>query len=119
MLSLSNKFGMTNIRAGATYGLWGALVTIYGLLAGAIVNNLRVDACLRMGFAQTLLVQIALFLTNPTGVLNACLFVGLPLGGCLGMPVFTVSVRRYTTKKDQGFAFGLSQRSRIFVATSR
>jgi hypothetical protein len=86
-LSLSDKFGMTNVRAGAAYGLWGALVTIYGLLAGAVVNNLRVVACLSMGFAQILLVRIFLFLINPTGVLFACLFVGLPLAGCLGMPV--------------------------------
>jgi hypothetical protein len=71
-----------------------------------------------MGFTQILLVQIALFLTNPTGVLYACLFVGLPLAGCLGMPVFTIGVRRYTTKKDWGFAFGLSQCSCIFVAAS-
>ncbi len=86
-LSLSDKFGMTDVRAGAAYGLWGAFVTIYGLLVGAVVDNLRVAACLSMGFAQILLVQIAPFLTNPTGVLFACLFVGLPLAGCLGMPM--------------------------------
>jgi hypothetical protein len=66
-LSLSDKFGMTDVRAGAAYGLWRALVTIYGLLAGAVVDNLRVAACLSMGFAQILLVRIAPFLTNPTG----------------------------------------------------
>jgi hypothetical protein len=110
---------MTNVWAGAAYGLWGALITIYGLLAGTVVNNLGVAACLRMGFVLTLLARIALFLTNSTGVLYACLFVGLPLSGCLGMPVLTVSMRQYTATQDQGFAFGLSQCSHIFVATSQ
>jgi hypothetical protein len=109
---------MTNVRARAAYGLWGALITIFGLLMGAVVDNLRVAACLSMGFAQILLVWIASFLTNPTGFLFACLFVSLPLAGCLGMPVFTVGVWRYTAKRDRGFAFRLSQRSRIFVAAS-
>jgi len=31
----------------------------------------------------------------------------LPLGSCLGIPVLTVGIRRYTNEKNRGFAFGL------------
>jgi hypothetical protein len=31
----------------------------------------------------------------------------LPLGNCMGMPMLTVGIRRYTTKANRGFAFGI------------
>lgn len=33
--------------------------------------------------------------------------VTLPLGNCLGIPVLTTAIRRYTQISSQGFAFGL------------
>ena len=106
-LFLSGEFGMTDVQAGSAYGAWGALVTVFGLLTGAVVDNLGVSACLRMGSVLTLLSRIALFLTNSTRVLLAVLLLALPLGQCLGIPVLAVGVRRYTTPENRGFAFGL------------
>jgi MFS family permease len=106
-LFLSDEFGMTDVQAGSVYGAWGALITIFGLITGTIIDNLGVATCLRMGSALSLLARIALFLTSSTRVLLACLLVALPLGQCLGIPVLTVGVRRYTTSENRGFAFGL------------
>ena len=106
-LFLSDEFGMTDVQAGSVYGAWGALITIFGLITGTIIDNLGVATCLRMGSALSLLARIALFLTSSTRVLLACLLVALPLGQCLGIPVLTVGVRRYTTTENRGFAFGL------------
>ena len=36
---ISSDFGYTDMQARAIYGLWGALITIYGLLSGFIINN--------------------------------------------------------------------------------
>jgi nitrate/nitrite transporter NarK len=41
-LFLSDDFGYSDVAAGTIYGLWGALVTVYGLLAGCIMDNLGV-----------------------------------------------------------------------------
>jgi dipeptide/tripeptide permease len=41
-LFLSADFGYTDVQAGTIYGAWGALITIYGLLAGFIIDNLGV-----------------------------------------------------------------------------
>ena len=35
------------------------------------------------------------------------LLVTLPFSNCLGIPVLTVGIRRYTTNENRGFAFGL------------
>mmetsp|Transcript_7660 Transcript_7660/g.10584 ORF Transcript_7660/g.10584 Transcript_7660/m.10584 type:complete len:444 (-) Transcript_7660:201-1532(-) len=62
---------------------------------------------LKVGFALSLLSRISIFFTNSKTVLlwNVCLF--LPMGNCLGIPVLTTGIRRYTTAINRGFAFGL------------
>ncbi|KAL3763954.1 hypothetical protein ACHAW5_004639 [Stephanodiscus triporus] len=106
-LFLSDEFGMTDVQAGTVYGAWGALITIFGLVTGTVIDNLGVAKCLRIGFVLSLLTRIVLFLTNSRVVLLVCLLVTLPLGNCLGIPVLTVGIRRYTTEENRGFAFGL------------
>ena len=45
--------------------------------------------------------------TTSEGVLLLCLLGTLPLSNCLGIPVLTVGIRRYTNEENRGFAFGL------------
>ena len=48
-----------------------------------------------------------IFATNSRGVLLMCLLITLPFSNCLGIPVLTVGIRRYTNDENRGFAFGL------------
>jgi MFS family permease len=89
------------------YGAWGALITIFGLITGSIIDNWGVAKCLRLGFTISFISRLTLLLTTSKTVLLVCLLFTLPLGNCLGIPVLTVGVRRYTTKANRGFAFGL------------
>jgi proton-dependent oligopeptide transporter, POT family len=106
-LFLSADFGYSDVEAGTIYGAWGALITIYGLLAGFIIDNLGVATSLRVGFLLSLLARIFIFCTTSRTVLlwNVCVL--LPMGNCLGIPVLTTGIRRYTTAENRGFAFGL------------
>eukprot|EP00934_Nitzschia_sp_Nitz4_P003137 Nitzschia sp. Nitz4//scaffold1_size375055//139347//140861//NITZ4_000256-RA/size375055-processed-gene-0.131-mRNA-1//-1//CDS//3329540985//3127//frame0 len=106
-LFLSEDFGFSDVQAGAIYGAWGALITAYGLLTGVVVDNLGVAKSLRLGFMISLVARIALFLTTSPYVLLLHLGITLPLGNCLGIPVLTTGIRRYTTEAARGFAFGL------------
>ena len=106
-LFLSDDFNFTDVQAGAVYGAWGALITIFGLITGSIIDNWGVAKCLRLGFSISLVSRLTLLLTTSKTVLLVCLLLTLPLGNCLGIPVLTVGVRRYTTKANRGFAFGL------------
>jgi POT family proton-dependent oligopeptide transporter len=106
-LFLSEDFGYTDIQAGTIYGAWGALITIYGLATGFIVDNLGVAASLRLGFLMSLISRCFLFFTTSRAVFlwNICLL--LPLGNCMGIPVLTTGIRRYTHEGNRGFAYGL------------
>jgi len=106
-LFLSSDFGFSDVEAGTAYGAWGALVTVFGLLTGFVIDSWGVAASLRVGFAVSLAARIMIFLTTSRAVLYANVFVLLPLGNCLGIPVLATGVRRYTREDARGFAFGL------------
>lgn len=106
-LFLSNDFGLDDVTAGTLYGAWGALITIYGLLTGFVVDNLGVARSLKLGFALSLVARIGIFLTTSRTMLYIHICGTLPLANCLGIPVLTTGIRRYTNESNRGFAFGL------------
>eukprot|EP00562_Extubocellulus_spinifer_P035344 CAMPEP_0178689216 /NCGR_PEP_ID=MMETSP0699-20121125/5418_1 /TAXON_ID=265572 /ORGANISM="Extubocellulus spinifer, Strain CCMP396" /LENGTH=557 /DNA_ID=CAMNT_0020334261 /DNA_START=167 /DNA_END=1841 /DNA_ORIENTATION=+ len=107
-LFLSSDFGYSDVTAGTIYGAWGgALITIYGLVAGFIVDNIGVASSLRLGFALSLIARILIFATRRRSILLLNICLTLPLGNCLGIPVLTTGIRRYTNEASRGFAFGL------------
>jgi len=106
-LFLSEDFGYSDVTAGGIYGLWGALITVYGLLTGFIVDNIGVAKSLRLGFAVSLAARIFILVTTSRHILLFNICVTLPLGNCLGIPVLTTGIRRYTDERSRGFAFGL------------
>ena len=106
-LFLSEDFGFTDVEAGTWYGAWGALVTVYGLLVGTWIDNLGVARSLQLGFLLTLVSRIIIFTTTSRFILLVTVCGVLPLGSCLGIPVLTVGIKRYTNEENRGFAFGL------------
>lgn len=106
-LFLSEDFGYSDVEAGTWYGAWGALITIYGLVTGVLIDNLGVARSLQLGFILTLISRIVIFTTSSRWILIAVICFPLPLGSCLGIPVLTVGIRRYTNEENRGFAFGL------------
>jgi MFS family permease len=106
-LFLSDDFGMTDIQAGTVYGAWGALITVFGLFTGTVIDNLGVAKCLRIGFVLSFVTRVVIFACTSREVLLVCLLITLPFSNCLGIPVLTVGIRRYTTEENRGFAFGL------------
>lgn len=106
-LFLSDDFGFSDIQAGVVYGVWGTLITIYGLIAGWIADNLGVAQSLRIGFLLSLIARIFILLTTSRQWLLFHIYLTLPMGNCLGIPMLTVGIRRYTNEINRGFAFGL------------
>mmetsp|Transcript_3865 Transcript_3865/g.5762 ORF Transcript_3865/g.5762 Transcript_3865/m.5762 type:complete len:545 (+) Transcript_3865:88-1722(+) len=106
-LFLSSDFGYTDVQAGAIYGIWGALITVYGLLSGCVMDYLGVACSLRLGFAISLLSRIVILITTSRQVLLLMICVALPFGNSLGIPVLATGIRRYTRQHNRGFAFGI------------
>jgi len=106
-LFLSADFGYNDVSAGTLYGAWGAFITIYGVLAGWIVDHLGVACSLRVGFFLSLVSRILIFVTTSRLVLLLNICILLPIANCLGIPVLSTGIRRYTNTLNRGFAFGL------------
>jgi len=106
-LFLSSDFGYADVEAGVIYGAWGSLITIYGLATGCVIDNLGVSKSLKIGFLISLLARLSIFAASSRPVLLLNVLVLLPIGNCLGIPVLTVGIRRYTEETNRGFAFGL------------
>ncbi len=105
-LFLSEDFGYSDYQAGTIYGLWGALVTLFGLTTGPIIDKLGVATSLRVGFLISFIAKCLIFITASRVKLLLAIVL-LSYGNCLGIPVLTVGIRRYTNSENQGFAFGL------------
>ncbi len=104
---LSQDFGLSDVEAGTIYGAWGALITVFGLFTGTIIDRLGVAKSLRIGFVLSFITRVMLLLCTSKNVLLFCTLVTLPLANCLGIPVLTIGLRRYTNNENRGFAFGL------------
>lgn len=83
-LFLSSEFGMSDIQAGSIYGAWGALITVFGLFTGTVIDNLGVATCLKIGFVLSFVTRTTIFMCTSKHVLLACLLIFLPLANCLG-----------------------------------
>jgi len=105
-LFLSSEYGYSDISAGTIYGAYGALITVFGLCVGVLIDKLGVSSSLKLGMSISLLGKVLMFASNSTGMLLLSVSI-LALGNSLGIPVLTVGIRRYTTDTNQGFAFGL------------
>eukprot|EP00536_Pseudo-nitzschia_multiseries_P008534 jgi/Psemu1/198296/e_gw1.217.70.1 len=106
-LFLSDDFGYSDIEAGAIYGAWGAMITVYGFCTGFLVDNIGVSKSLRLGYGLSLLGRLGIFATTSRKMLLFHIYLTMPLGSCLGIPVLSTGIRRYTHEKNRGFAFGL------------
>eukprot|EP00977_Amphora_coffeiformis_P003666 scaffold710_cov171-Amphora_coffeaeformis.AAC.35 len=95
------------VEAGTWYGAWGGMITGLGLVTGVLIDNLGVARSLQLGFLLTLVSRILIFWTSSRFILIMTICTTLPLGSCLGIPVLTIGIRRYTNEENRGFAFGL------------
>jgi MFS family permease len=103
----SDDFNYTDIEAGTIYGVWGMMITVYGFITGFVVDNLGVSKSLKLGYGLSLIARIGIFLCISKKWLLFHLYFTLPLGNCMGIPVLMTGIRRYTTTKNRGFAFGI------------
>jgi len=105
-LFLSADFGYSDLSAGTIYGAYGALIGVFGLCMGVVIDILGVSLSLKVGYIISLFARCLIFVTNSRILLLVSVTI-LALGNCLGIPVLTVGIRRYTTEANRGFAFGL------------
>lgn len=94
-------------QAGVAYGLWGALTSAVGILMGCVIDSMGVRVSLCFSFTVSTIARFAIALTTNRTILQFCIYLALPIGQSMGIPVLLTAIRRYTTPKNRGFAFGL------------
>ena len=96
VLFLSDEHGFSDSEAGWAYGLVGFLVAVYGLATGYLVDGVGVRTSFLAGAAIAMTGRLMLACTRSVLLLRPGLFVLVPLGEALGVPVLTIAVRRCT-----------------------
>ncbi len=107
VLYLSREFGFSDIEAGWAYGLFGMLISVYGLLIGFVIDNMGVRRSLILGAVLLLISRFIMTVTDSTFVMSAMLYTILPIGTALGIPVMMTGIRRYTNDSNRSFGFSL------------
>jgi len=107
VLYLSDEFGLSDVQAGTVYGLYGAFTGLASFIMGFVVDSLGVRVSLITGFTILTTARFLLATTKSLAVVKLVLFVLMPIGGSLGIPVLSMGIKRYTTSRNRGFAFGI------------
>lgn len=104
---LTQKFGVSDSHAGAAYGTWGMLITVYNILLAPLVDYMGVRYSLLIGCFFAGFGKILMGFTTSREVLWICCYGLIPLGtGFTGTPMI-IGIKRFTNPLGRGFAYGL------------
>lgn len=106
-LYLSEQFGISDLNAGSIFGAWGTLLTLYGIFLGSAIDWMGIKTSLVVCFALNIGSRVVMACTTTPWLLLLTLLGPNAIAGSLGVPVMTISVKRYTTELNRGFAFSL------------
>ena len=105
VLYLSDEFGFGDEQAAWAYGIYGTLVSIYGLVVGVWIDTLGVRLSLIIGLAVLIVSRFVLATTHSVFVLILALGTALPVGAALTLPVLQIAIKRYTSEANRSVAF--------------
>lgn len=106
-LYLSREFGLSDMDAGWAYGTYGVMSTLFGIACGWIIDFLGVRKSLMLGSAITSVSRVIITFTTSRNLTLALLFIALPFGESLGIPILTIGVKRYTNATNRTFGYAL------------
>ena len=107
VIYLHQEFGVSDVAAGTIYGMWGLCITFWGLVASYINDKMGVRNSLLVGFSISAVSSVLVATATSVEIIYLVLFVIMPVGTSMGIPMLTVGIKRYTTTINRGFAFGL------------
>lgn len=107
VIYLHDEFGASDIQAGAIYGFFGAAITGWGLTISWLNDNIGVRRSLMLGFTISAAASTMIACARNMTFLLVVLFFVYPFGLSMGIPMLNVAIKRYTSTKTRGFAFGI------------
>eukprot|EP00985_Skeletonema_marinoi_P007693 scaffold3428_cov136-Skeletonema_marinoi.AAC.3 len=111
VLYLTQEFAYSDVKAGAVFGAYGALITAYGIGTGLIIDRIGVVKSMYSGVILSLIGRLIMLLVTAStagqAMLLIALIIVLPIGNSFMFPTMMIAIRRYTVKKNRNFVYGL------------
>lgn len=107
VMFLTNEFGFSDTQAGWAYGMYGVMSTVFGFACGWVIDYLGVRNSLLIGGLVGGLSRLALAFTTSSRTAQIIMYTFLPFSECLGIPVMSICVKRYTNAHNRTFAFSI------------
>lgn len=104
---LTDEFGMSDTAAGWSYGVYGVMSTFFGFLCGWVIDYLGVRVSLLVGSLVGAFARFVLALTLSRHTAMLMIYTFMPFAECLGIPIMTIGIKRYTNARNRTFAFSL------------
>ncbi|CDF38774.1 unnamed protein product [Chondrus crispus] len=98
---------MSDTAAGWAYGAYGVMSTFFGLMCGWFIDYMGVRASLLVGALVGAFSRFVMALAVSKGTALFMLYTLLPFAECLGIPIMTIGIKRYTNARNRTFAFSL------------
>lgn len=81
--------------------------TVFGFVCGWVIDYLGVRVSLMVGGIVGALSRFILALTPSHRTAHFMLYTALPFSECLGIPIMTIGIKRYTNARNRTFAFSI------------
>lgn len=106
-LFLSKEFGLSDVDAGWSFGVYGLVATISGIVCGWIIDYLGVRLSLLVGAVFGAASRFIIAFTTSRVLALTLLFTVLPFSESLGIPIMTIGIKRYTNDSNCTFGYSL------------
>jgi len=107
ILWLSKDCGLGDVAAGTYISGWSIMLSIMGMITGALVDTVGIKRILLLSIAALKISRFFMsWLTNPILVFIAGFFP-LAIGFAIVGPLVSVAIKRFTTKEGAALGFGL------------
>ncbi|MAE29914.1 MAG: hypothetical protein CMJ87_13180 [Planctomycetes bacterium] len=104
MAFLTQDMGLSDAAAGTVFGVWSAAMSLFMLFVGFVADSMGIKKALLLGLGIALVGRLAItFTTNPMVVYPGLLM--LSIGFAYMIPLIAASVKLFSTKKAQKFAY--------------
>jgi dipeptide/tripeptide permease len=93
VIYMHDEFGVPDVKAGAIYGMWGAIITLLGICTSWLNDGLGVRRAVLAGFSISSMALLILAFTRSRDAVFFVMLFLLPLGECMGERVHAMSTR--------------------------
>lgn len=106
-LWLTADCGISDLGAGSYIMVWSILLSIIGMLTGAVVDTIGIRKTLLISIFFLLFSRFFMsFVTNPA-LIFVLGFIPMAIGFAVVGPLVSIAIKKYTTKETAAMGFGL------------